>query len=548
MGSSSRSAPRRVSSSARGGLGHEGIDPDLGVARPGAPRVLVLGPVRDQDQEPGPREPVHQAVEEGLRLLFDALQVLDDQHHRLPARLGEQQVADRVLDATAALRRIELPPRGIVRLEVGQRVKGRDGGLERGVERHDLGRDLLADHPRVVPRLNLEVAPERLDHRQPRRGSPVGDRPALEHQRARGPRPFGELADDPRLADPGLADQGHHAPVPAAGQLERLAEPGHLLVAAHEAREAAHGGGLQAVAGRPRPGQLVHLDRLRGAPHRHRPEGRHRDVALGQAPALGGEQRRAGTGEPLHLRGQVRRLADRGVLHAQVAANRAHHHLARVEPDADLHVEPLGATQLAGQATHALVHAQRRVGRAHHVVLVGHRGAEDRHDPVAQHLVDGALVPVHRLHHQGQHRIQHAARVLRIAVGQQLERALHVREEHGHLLALALHRPARGPDLLGQVRRGIGVGGGEAIRDRGGRRDRLAAPAAEARPRLGREAAAGAHGRERLPALHAVAMAGRVRGLTVGAGERRRAHAATTPGRSDRARPGAGAAARPPRR
>src|SRR5947208_8883966 len=31
------------------------------------------------------------------------------------------------------------------------------------------------------------------------------------------------------------------------------------------------------------------------------------------------------------------------------------------------------------------------------VILVGERGAEECHDPVTQHLVDGALIPVHRL-------------------------------------------------------------------------------------------------------------------------------------------------------
>ena len=89
---------------------------------------------------------------------------------------------------------------------------------------------------------------------------------------------------------------------------------------------------------------------------------------------------------------------------------------------------------------HLLVHPQRGVGRAHRVVLVGHRRAEDGHDPVAEHLVHGALVAVDGLHHHRQHRIEHAPRVLRIAIGQELERALHVGEEHRDLLALALER------------------------------------------------------------------------------------------------------------
>ena len=71
------------------------------------------------------------------------------------------------------------------------------------------------------------------------------------------------------------------------------------------------------------------------------------------------------------------------------------------------------------------------------MVLVGEGRAEERHDPVAHHLVDGALVAMHRLHHPLEHRVEELARLLGVAVGQQLHRALEVGEEHGDLLALA---------------------------------------------------------------------------------------------------------------
>ena len=44
--------------------------------------------------------------------------------------------------------------------------------------------------------------------------------------------------------------------------------------------------------------------------------------------------------------------------------------------------------------------AERRVHRALRVVLVGDGRAEQRHDPVAEELVDGALVAVHLGEHQ----------------------------------------------------------------------------------------------------------------------------------------------------
>ena len=57
--------------------------------------------------------------------------------------------------------------------------------------------------------------------------------------------------------------------------------------------------------------------------------------------------------------------------------------------------------------------------------------------------------------------IEDLARLLGIAVGEQLHRALEVGEEDGDLLALALERRARGEDLLGEVLGSIGIGSRE---------------------------------------------------------------------------------------
>ena len=96
------------------------------------------------------------------------------------------------------------------------------------------------------------------------------------------------------------------------------------------------------------------------------------------------------------------------------------------------------------------------------MVLVGQRRAEERHDPVAHHLVDGALVAVDRLHHVLEHGVEELARLLGVAVGEQLHRALEVGEEHGDLLALAFERGLGGEDLLGEMLGGVGLGCDEA--------------------------------------------------------------------------------------
>ncbi len=160
----------------------------------------------------------------------------------------------------------------------------------------------------------------------------------------------------------------------------------------------------------------------------------------------------------------MRGLADGRIVHVQVAVDGAHHDLARVEADADLHVHAAAAAQLLRVPADRLLHAKRRVTGAHRVVFVGERRAEERHDAVAHDLVHRALVAVHRLHHPLQHGIQQAPGFLRILVGQELHRPLEIGEEHRDLLALAFQRVPGGQDLLGEVLRGIALRGRLALR------------------------------------------------------------------------------------
>ena len=102
--------------------------------------------------------------------------------------------------------------------------------------------------------------------------------------------------------------------------------------------------------------------------------------------------------------------------------------------------------------------------RAPRVVLVGDRRAEQRHDAVAEELVDRALVAVDL----GQHQLEGAGHegvdVLGIeALGDRGE-AGDVHEEHRDLLALALDRALGREDLLGEVLGGVGRGRGERRR------------------------------------------------------------------------------------
>ena len=137
-----------------------------------------------------------------------------------------------------------------------------------------------------------------------------------------------ELPKEPGLPDTGLPHDGHHLPVTGSRALERLAELIQLALSAHELGQAADGRGLEARADRGGPGQFVDLEQHLQPLDPHRAERFYLDVAFGQRQRLGRDHDRAGIGELLHPRGQVRRLADGGVVHTEIAADGADDDLA----------------------------------------------------------------------------------------------------------------------------------------------------------------------------------------------------------------------------
>ena len=71
------------------------VEPQLRVVGLAAPAVLVLRAVVDQQQEPGRRQALDQAVEQGLRLGIDPVQILKDQQQRLHLALAQQHALER---------------------------------------------------------------------------------------------------------------------------------------------------------------------------------------------------------------------------------------------------------------------------------------------------------------------------------------------------------------------------------------------------------------------------------------------------------------------
>ena len=94
--------------------------------------------------------------------------------------------------------------------------------------------------------------------------------------------------------------------------------------------------GLQARAHRSGAKQLKGVHRLCQSLDPHRAERLDLDIPLGQPQDIGGQQDRPGHGRLFHARRQVDGLADGGIVHVQVAANRAHHHFAGMQANAYL--------------------------------------------------------------------------------------------------------------------------------------------------------------------------------------------------------------------
>jgi hypothetical protein len=122
-------------------LGRERVEPQLAVVRLAHPAVLVLGPVVDEQEEPGRGQTLDQAVEQGLRL------GIDDHEHGLPPALPQQEVLDGVEGVLAALVGIERLPRGVFDRHVKQGEQRRHRRLQGLVQGEQLPRHLLADLP-----------------------------------------------------------------------------------------------------------------------------------------------------------------------------------------------------------------------------------------------------------------------------------------------------------------------------------------------------------------------------------------------------------------
>jgi hypothetical protein len=171
--------------------------------------VPVLGAVVDEQQEPRRRETLDQAVERGLRLRVDPVEILDDHQERLGLALPQEELLQRVDGVLPPRWRGEGLPSGIFHRRVEEREDRRQCRREGVVECEELLRDLVPDGAGLILVTDLKVRAEKAHHRKIGRGRSVRDGGPLQDQPAVRPLGVRDLPDEPGLPDPRLPDKRH---------------------------------------------------------------------------------------------------------------------------------------------------------------------------------------------------------------------------------------------------------------------------------------------------------------------------------------------------
>ena len=299
--------------------------------------------------------------------------------------------------------------------------------------------------------LDEEARREAVGPRADRRGDDAAHGRLLEAGGAT--QPLEHLVDEARLADPRLRDEAHDlrpAVGDAQGGREQLRQLG---VAADEAGlEPLRGEAAQ--IGRPRivdTEQPIHLQRLDLAFQGQRAGGLERELALGQLVRGGAHQRIPRAGRRLQARRRVHRVAGHRVRCVRRRAETAGDNPSGVDADVQRERSAELVAPTLAELGRARVHLERRAQGALRVVLVCHRGTEDRDDSVADVLLRVSIETVDDAAQRAEQVGLQAAHVLRVEPLGDGGEAGQVREQHGGSAAIGVRaharRRRRGPEL-----------------------------------------------------------------------------------------------------
>ena len=241
-----------------------------------------------------------------------------------------------------------------------------------------------------------------------------------------------ELVCEPRLANPGLADDvgDSHAArrrllptflqgldlAPASDQLGKSTATRDI-----EAADAC----LDAIE----PPKLLRLclalDRMLAV-----------HEALDQRVGRLAHQDSAAVGLGFDPRRQVHRVAERRDRHLVLVAKGAHHQWSAVQANAKGRPCAMLGLDLFAHDTHSRLDIERRTARPYRGVLDRHRRAEKCHHPVAGQLLDGAVVGVHGFAQLAMQPLHQEVVLLLAQLPGERRVTSHVGEQHCHLPAL----------------------------------------------------------------------------------------------------------------
>jgi hypothetical protein len=109
-------------------------------------------------------------------------------------------------------------------------------------------------------------------------------------------------------------------------------------------------------------------------------------------------------------------------------------------------------------ALYLFLHRQRCVAGAQRMVLMRHGRTEQRHDAVAQNLIDGPFIFVNRIHHDMQSRIDNVLGLFWIQRFDQFRGSSYIREKYRDLFPFAFQLVAGSYDFFSEVFGNVGIG------------------------------------------------------------------------------------------
>ena len=163
------------------------------------------------------------------------------------------------------------------------------------------------------------------------------------------------------------------------------------------------------------------------------------------------DQHAAGGRHLLQARGEGRRVAHGGVVHAQIVADAADHDDAGVQADAHHHAELALGLEDAAVVTQRALNVEGGLHGAARAVLERPRRTEERHHAVAGVLVDRAFEAVHRVGDETEAVVHDLVHVFGVALLGQTGEVDQIGEQDRDAPPLAVDRRAPGQHGVGEV-------------------------------------------------------------------------------------------------